>query len=117
VPRHDEERDVPPPDTEDLSPLIRGQLNSMKVPPYPPKRISRKVTGVSSERILHQIWKKSITKRLTRGEKRRLGGVVEATNGSSSRRFSRQFVTHLGVGKRPPIPYNQGEDATRLCCA
>jgi hypothetical protein len=90
-------------------PLIRGKLNVKKIPPYPPKEIPRKDIGVSSERNHHRIWKKSITERPTKDEKRRLGGVVEGTTGSSSRRF----VTHLGVGKLLLIPYNQGEDGTR----
>ena len=103
-----EERLVSPPDTKVVWPLIRDKLDVKKYPPYPPKGTSRGVTGSSSARKLLRICKRIITERLTRSENRRLAGVVGGTTGYSSNRF----VCPLGVGKRPTILYNQGEDET-----
>jgi hypothetical protein len=44
----------------------------MKVPPYPPKKTLRTVTGPSSARHLHRIVKNGTKNRSKRDEKRRL---------------------------------------------
>jgi hypothetical protein len=56
----------------------------MKVPPYPPKRTLRRVTGPYSARFLHRLSKNSTKNRLKRDEKSRPVGVSEASSGFSS---------------------------------
>jgi hypothetical protein len=53
----------------------------MKIPPNPPKRLTKKDIGGSSARILPQDVKKSTTGRPTRSEKRKLRSAGEASSG------------------------------------
>jgi hypothetical protein len=72
---------VPPPDMGVRWPLIRGKLNVMKVPPYPPKRTPRTVTGPYLARNLHRLFKNGTKNRSKRDEKCRLAAADGASSG------------------------------------
>jgi hypothetical protein len=76
-----EVKNVLPPDMEVLWPLIRGKLNKEKIPPYPPKKLTKKDIGGSSARIPPQDVKKSTTGRPTPSGKRKPRSVGEASSG------------------------------------
>jgi hypothetical protein len=59
----------------------------MKIPPYPPKRLTKKDIGGSSVRILPQNVKNSMTERPTRSVKRRPRSGGGASNGFLSSFF------------------------------